>query len=94
MFVKGRGYTAYGSFESKVSLGLNTAKGKNEGVVNISFDALDYHKKLVKFTFPTGEVSGLTIGDRTLTLVGNTYFLDEENRIFAEVIFSKHKGIT
>lgn len=38
MFMKGRGYTLYGNFEAKVSIGLNSATGSNDGICNISFD--------------------------------------------------------
>jgi len=36
--MKGRGYTVYGSLESKVSLSINSATGSNAGVMHISFD--------------------------------------------------------
>ena len=38
IFMKGRGYTVYGSLESRVSLSINSATGSNHGVMHISFD--------------------------------------------------------
>ena len=38
VFFKGRGFTAYGGYEAKVSLGLNSAKGSNEGITYVSFN--------------------------------------------------------
>lgn len=35
---KGRGFTVYGNLEAKVDMGLNSASGINEGIINISFD--------------------------------------------------------
>ena len=54
IFMKGRGYTAYGSFEAKVSLGLNSAKGSNEGITHVSFHESDFKRQVVKFSVPPG----------------------------------------
>lgn len=35
-------------------MGLNSAKGSNEGITYISFDDKDFKKKIVKFTTPPG----------------------------------------
>lgn len=52
IFMKGRGYTVYGSLESKVNLSINSATGSNAGVMSISFNEKDIKKNLVKFVFP------------------------------------------
>ena len=77
ILMKGRGYTAYGSFEAKVNLSLNSAKGSNEGVTYISFDENDMKKKMIKFNVPPGEVGGLMWGERTLRCVDRTQYLDQ-----------------
>ena len=35
LFMEGRGYKIYGSFEAKVEMGVNSASGINEGFNNI-----------------------------------------------------------
>lgn len=52
--MKGRGYWAYGSYEAKVNLSLNSATGSNEGITYISFDQNNFKKNIVKFTVPPG----------------------------------------
>ena len=54
MFLKGRGYSAYANYEAKVSLGVNSAKGSNDGITYVSFDEHDINKKIVKFSEPSG----------------------------------------
>jgi hypothetical protein len=94
IFLKGRGYTAYGSFEAKVNLSVNSAKGSNDGITYVSFSEADTHSNIIKFSVPAGEVGGLMWGERTLKCVGCTQYLDVENRLFLELKFAKHKGIT
>jgi hypothetical protein len=76
MFMKGRGYTLYGNFEATVSVGLNSATGSNDGVCHISFDEKDYSKKIVKYNYQPGEISGLSFGDRIIHAVGTSCYLD------------------
>ena len=76
VFMKGRGYTIYGSFEAKVNMGLNSAKGSNDGICSISFDEKRIDRKVVKYSYPEGEVTGLTYGDRIINTVGKTWFFD------------------
>ena len=37
VFLKGRGYYAYGNFEAKVQMGINSASGINDGFMNVAF---------------------------------------------------------
>lgn len=64
--MKGRGYTTYGSYEAKVNMSLNSARGSNDGITYISFDESNFKKKILKFTTPPGEVSGIMWGDRII----------------------------
>ena len=76
IFFKGRGYTIYGGYEAKVSLGLNSAKGSNEGITHISFDPQNIKRDVVKFSVPPGEVGGVMWGDRTIKAADKTQYLD------------------
>jgi len=78
-FMKGRGYTLYGQFESKVHIGLNSATGSNEGIMTIEFEN---GQSLIKYRNFSGELSGLVYGDRKLALVGINHYLDIKNRLF------------
>jgi len=49
---------------------------------------------VVKLVFPGVEVGGVMWGQRTLKNVDKAQYLDEENRLFLELNFAKHKGIT
>ena len=80
--MKGRGYTTYGNYEAKVSLGLNSAKGSNEGITYVSFDEKDSSKKIFKYNAPAGEVSGVMWGDRVIKCVDKTQYLDVDNMLF------------
>lgn len=90
----GRGYRLYGSFEAKVNIGINTATGSNEGILNISFDNNNLSKQLIKLKYPPGEVTGLTFGVRKVAATQKGYILDMENRLFIELNFNKFKGVT
>ena len=92
--MKGRGFAAFGNFEAKVSLGINSAKGSNEGITTISFDEKDCSKRIVKFDVPPGEVGGVMWGNRTIKAVDKVQYLDVDNLLFLELKFSKHKGTT
>jgi hypothetical protein len=62
--------------------------------MHISFDPHDIKKKLIKYTAPAGEVSGIMYGDRKFQFVKKSCFFDEENLFFCELTWSKHKGKT
>ena len=76
IFVKGRGYTMYGSFEAEVKFGVNSASGNNKGWMKISFDEGDISRKVVRFNNAPGEMGGLVLGERTLCLKENMTFID------------------
>ena len=77
-----------------MNLGLNSAKGSNDGVTFVSFNPQDLSRNIVKFSVPPGEVGGLMWGDRTIKCVDLTQYLDVDNRLFLELKFAKHKGTT
>ena len=77
IFMKGRGYTVYGSKEPKVELSLNSACGSNEGYLNISFDDEDITKKVIRFSNGGGQISGLIYGPRVIIISGKSLFYDE-----------------
>lgn len=47
---------------------------------------------MVRFNTPPGEMHGIIIGDRKLTLAKKSYYIDEANRIFCEVSWGKQKN--
>jgi hypothetical protein len=87
VFIKGRGYTAYGSFEAEVKFGANSAAGNNTGWFKISFDPTNPSREVVRFNNIAGEMGGLLIGKRTLNLKGSVHFVDEQNMILLHLTF-------
>lgn len=51
---------------------MNTASGINDGFNHIEFE----DGCLVKFNTPPGEMQGIIIGDRKLTLTKKSYYID------------------
>jgi hypothetical protein len=90
-FMKGRGFTIHGQFESKVNMGVNSATGMSDGIMNIIFDD---GNSSIKYTSFAGEMSGLIFGDRKLALIGSNHYIDLKNRIYLNLKFGKHKGTT
>jgi hypothetical protein len=92
--MKGRGYSLYGNFESKLSIGLNSAVGSTEGTASISFHPTNYLEDVVKYTYPDGQITGLMYGDRKISAVDKTYYLDTKNYLYVELSFGIQKGVT
>ena len=91
VYIKGRGYTMYGSLEAEVVFGLNSAVGNNKGWLNISFDQEDIRKKVIKFNNIPGQMTGMVIGSRKLNLKGVMYIIDEENYLFCKMTIGQIK---
>ncbi len=77
-----------------MNIGINTATGSNEGILNISFDDKDFSKKLIKIKYPPREVTDLSFGVRKVAVTQKANILDVNNRLFIEVNFNKYKGVT
>ena len=91
LFMKGRGYTVYGSLESKVEFGLNYATGINAGEIHVCFDENNLKRNKVRFSCCAGTISGLIYGDRKLSIVKQTYYIDEDNRLLCIFNWGKNK---
>ena len=89
--MKGRGYTVYGSLESKVEFGLNYAIGTNTGEISVCFDEKDLKRNRIRFSCGPGKISGLVYGDRRLSLISETYYIDEDNRLLGIISWGKKK---
>ena len=72
-YMKGRGYTTYGTFEPIFHLGINKGHGNNDGLHNIEFE--DKLSK-IKFNTPDATVSGMMFGERGLHFSNSSYFMD------------------
>jgi hypothetical protein len=72
-------------------MGLNSASGINDGTINVSFSENNFNLNLIKFGCPPGEISGLVMGDRKLTLTKKTYYIDETNMILAFIQWGSQK---
>lgn len=69
-------------------MGLNSASGLNDGFNNIEFTS---DGSTVRFNTPPGEMHGIIIGDRKLTLTKKSYFMDKKNLIFCQMHWGKNK---
>ena len=81
LLMKGRGYTVYGSLEAKVEMSFNSGSGINDGIMNVCFDEKDLKRNKITFFTPPGQISGLLYGDRKLSLVKKSNYIDEDNRL-------------
>lgn len=72
-------------------MGINSAVGTSDGIMNIVFED---GSSEIRYTSFSGEMTGLVIGDRKLSLVGSNHFIDTKNNIYLQMRFGKHKGIT
>ncbi len=74
--MKGKGYYIHGSLEPTINFQLNKVVGSNRGFVSVAFDECNHKRDVMKFTFPTTEISGLIMGDRTVQRTGSSYIFD------------------
>jgi hypothetical protein len=71
------------SLEAKVSIGVNSGDGINEGLYHVIFN----NGQEVLFQTPPAELSGLAVGDRRFNIKGKGVYLDQGNCFFCEMKF-------
>lgn len=77
----------YGNLVTFADIGLNSAVGGNEGLLNIKFKNGNHFQCY----FPPCEIGGLIFGKRTFRPYGRAFFFDENSRLFAEVNVGGYK---
>ena len=73
-------------------MGINGASGINDGFLSVSFDEKDITKDRIRFNTPPGQMSGLVYGDRKLSLVKQSTYVDEGNRLVCLVNWGRNKA--
>ena len=75
-----------------MEMGINGASGINDGFLSVSFDESDLKKDRIRFNIPPGQMSGLVYGDRKLSLVKQSVYVDEKNSLVCLMNWGKNKA--
>jgi hypothetical protein len=78
----GRGYKIHGHYESIANMGATSITGRSLGYIQVDYD----NGTSNRFELTNAIIGGMAFGDRVFYFEGNSWCVDERNRLVASVV--------